>query len=212
MVGVSPDLHGLGVGRRLMERTLKATGTRGVILHATEAGTPLYSRLGFQAGEAIHQFQGTVFEEVLIPLPESDRLRPIGRSDPPALAALDAEATGMRRSVLLAALGQSATGVVLDRKGAPAGFALLRRFGRGLVIGPVIAPDLTGAQALIGHFLGSRSGQFVRIDVPAECGLPTWLSQLGLANVGTALRMVRGTPPVVGTHARCFALASQAFG
>jgi hypothetical protein len=108
--------------------------------------------------------------------------------------------------------------VVLDRGGRAAGFAVLRRFGIGQVIGPVVAPDAAAARALIGHFLASNPGQFIRVDVPEESGLSPWLQELGLADVGPAIRMVRGAalpPGEKGEEAgavRRFALASQAFG
>ena len=37
--------------------------------------------------------------------------------------------------------------------------------GRGLIIGPVVAPDAEGAKALIAHLVGLNAGKFVRIDI-----------------------------------------------
>jgi hypothetical protein len=102
--------------------------------------------------------------------------------------------------------------VVLDRDGEAIGFALLRRFGRGQVIGPVVAPDPAGAKALIGHFLGSHPGQFLRVDVPEAAGLSDWLEELGLKDAGIVFRMVRGSDVQPVGPARGFALISQAFG
>ena len=139
-------------------------------------------------------------------------IRAIGPGDLPALSALDAEATGLERGPAVAALLGVSEGVVLDRGGEAAGFALLRRFGRGHLVGPVVAPDAEGAKALIGHWLGSRCGQFLRIDVPEEAGLGAWLAGFGLVAVDTAVPMLRGEAPTPGRHARCFALISQALG
>ena len=212
MVGVEPALQGQGLGRRLMEHMLAGLGGRAVVLYATEAGLPLYRALGFVPVGVARQLQGAAFQAGLVPLAEGDRLRPIGRSDPPVLAALDREACGVDRRALMAALLETATGVVLDREGTAVGFALLRRFGRGHAIGSVVAPDTMSAKALIGHFLASRPGQFIRIDVPEERGLSPWLKELGLADAGPAIRMVRGADARATGRVGTFALVSQGFG
>ncbi len=144
-----------------------------------------------------------------MPLRPGERLRPIGRSDPPALAELDRQATGFDRRALITALLGAGTAVVLDDQGTAVGFAVLRRFGAGHVIGPVVARDPAGARALIGHFLAANPGQFIRVDVPEESGLSDWLQALGLADAGGAIRMLRGPGP---DRPRSFALVSQGFG
>lgn len=35
----------------------------------------------------------------------------------------------------------------------------------------------------------------MRLDVPAETGLPAWLKELGLEDAGPATGMARGAPP-----------------
>jgi GNAT superfamily N-acetyltransferase len=213
MVIVAPEHQGKGFGRRLLAAALEELGDgRRVLLHATEAGLPLYHGLGFRARGMVRQQQGAAFSVGLVAPRPGERIRPVGRSDAPALAALDAEAAGMERGPVIAALLEVAEGVVLDRGGEAAGFALLRRFGRGHVIGPVVAPDAEAAKALIGHWLGSRSGQFLRIDVPDEAGLCPWLAGLGLSEVDKAVPMLRGEAPAPGGRARAFALVNQALG
>jgi GNAT superfamily N-acetyltransferase len=213
MVGVVPELQGRGLGRCLLERLLVELDGRRVVLHATDRGLRLYESLGFAATGQVRQHQGAAFRPTLTPLQVGERLRPIGRSDPPALAELDRQATGMDRRALIAMLLKAGTGVVLDQAGAAAGFAVLRRFGIGHVIGPVVARDQPGARALIGHFLAGNLGQFVRVDVSEESGLSSWLQGLGLAEAGIVIRMVRTAGAEQGPEAvRTFALASQAFG
>ena len=212
MIGVSAAAQGQGLGRLVTQAVMDGLGARVLVLHATEVALKLYRSLGFRATGMVRQHQGAAFRGGLIALPAGDRLRPVGRSDPKALAALDRVACGMDRARLLAALAEEATGVVLDRGGKPAGFALMRRFGRGHVVGPVVAPDETSAKALILHFLGLHTGQFIRIDVPDEAGLSSWLDELGLADVGPAIRMVRGEDPARPGPVRRYALASQSFG
>ena len=75
----------------------------------------------------------------------------------------------------------------------------------------MVAPDPVAAQALAAHLLGQHAGEFIRIDVPESAGLSEWLLQLGLADAGRAIRMVRG-PLTAAGPVQTFALASQAFG
>jgi GNAT superfamily N-acetyltransferase len=209
LVCVARARQGHGLGRRLLERLLDALARRQVVLSATEAGVRLYEGLGFRACGLIRQQQGAAFQPRLMPLQPGQRIRPVGRSDPAKLAALDEAATGMDRRELIGALLDAGTGVVLDNDGTATGFAILRRFGMGQVIGPVVAPDAAGARALIGHFLAANPGQFMRIDVTEHSGFAPWLRKLGLADAGGAIRMVRGAET---DRLRSFALASQAFG
>ena len=139
-------------------------------------------------------------------------LRRIGETDLPAIAALDRAALGMDRRSLLEALLAVSEGVVLDTEDCPAGFALVRRFGRGEMIGPVVAPDAAGARALIAHLLRTRTGVFMRIDVPDGSGLGDWLASRGLGCVDEPVRMIRGQMPAPAGPVQSFALASQSFG
>jgi hypothetical protein len=92
------------------------------------------------------------------------------------------------------------------------GFALFRRFGRGHVIGPVVAPDAGRATALVGHWVAMHPGTFLRIDVPGSSGLGDWLDSIGLRKVDTVVTMVKGTPPARDDGVRSFAIVSQALG
>ncbi len=210
MLIVANDQQGRGLGARLMQAALDALGDRAVQLHATPAGQALYRRLGFAPAGTITQHQGLAAAPPTAPLAPGLRLRPATAADLPALAALDTAATFMDRSRALAALLAAGQAVVLDASGTPEGFAVLRPFGRGEVIGPVIAPDAASAWALIAHFLAARAGAFVRIDITDPALAPA-LAAHGLQEVDEALRMVRGTPSAPG-RARSFALVNQALG
>lgn len=209
MICVARAHQGRGLGRTLLQQLLHDLQGRTVMLHATDQGLSLYQSLGFVPTGRIRQLQGAAFQPPLMPLRAGERLRPTGRSDPPVLAALDRNAIGFDRSALIAALLETGTGVVLDHQGTAVGFAILRRFGAGQAIGPVVARDQTGARALVGHFLAANPGQFLRIDVPEDSGLSNWLQTLGLADAGGAIRMLRGSGI---RRPSSFALASQGFG
>ncbi len=107
---------------------------------------------------------------------------------------------------------EAGEGTVLMRGGQAAGFALLRRFGRGLVIGPVVAADLTDAQTLLAHGLQGRQGQFVRADIEDGSPLGAMLIAAGLKPVDSVNSMVRGSLPRPSGPFQRYTLASQALG
>nr|MBA4769403.1 GNAT family N-acetyltransferase [Sphingobium sp.] len=212
MVVVSPDAGEAGIDRQLMNAVLGDLGERTVLLNAPAAGEALFAAMGFTRGHAVFQHQGAAFAVPIAELMPNERVRPLGSKDMRALHDLARRATGMDRDALLNALVPGAQGVVLTRNNEPVGFSLFRRFGRGHVVGPTIAPDTGGAKALISHWLGSNAGIFCRIDIPEESGLGEWLEALGLPRVGQVRRMVRGRTPDVDPTARIFTLTTQALG
>ncbi|WP_198117931.1 GNAT family N-acetyltransferase [Massilia rhizosphaerae] len=207
LIIVSPAHQGKGIGRGLMRLVLDRLGDRCTLLNATAAGQPLYESLGFRAIGTLHQHQGTLAAP---PPPAGPCPRPAEARDVAAIIALANRGTGMARDELLKQLIGVAEGAVLERDGEVAGFSLIRPFGRGYVIGPVVAPDTDGAQTLIATWSDAYAGAFVRVDVTGSSGLGEWLAQAGLAEVDTAVTMARnGVPPRDGTVQQ-FAIVSQA--
>jgi predicted N-acetyltransferase YhbS len=213
MIGVPVEMQGQGIGRRLLRAVMQDLTGRSLALHATQAGMSLYAAEGFAPAGSVVQHQGIAVASESAPLPRSMRLRPVTPADLPAIVALDRAACGMDRRHLLAALLERPEGVALETaEDDIGGFALLRRFGRGRVIGPLVAANREQAKAMIATLLGSFAGQFLRIDVPQEGELCDWLATAGLADAGKVIRMVRGANAPVEGSARTFGLVSQAFG
>ena len=212
LVMVSPRMQGQRLGQHLMHAVMAGLEGRTVVLHATPEGRGLYERMGFVIEGEIRQHQGLAAPVQLVVLPEGMRLRPLGRNDAKALIALDTRAAGMPREAMLRQLLDEGETLVLARGDEAVGFAIVRRFGRGHAIGPVVAPDLSGAQALIGHWCSRYAGKFLRLDVDATSGLPEWLEAQGLPRVGTVTTMVRGGPLTRGPAAGGWALVTQAMG
>jgi ribosomal protein S18 acetylase RimI-like enzyme len=214
LVMVAPACQGRRIGHRLMSALLEGLEDQTVLLHATPEGRGLYERLGFARIGELRQHQGVAMPAPLVALREGQRLRPAGHSDLPALKALDATARGMPRDSLVEDLVASAEAtVVLDEQEQVRGFAMLRRFGRGHAIGPVVAPDADGAKALIAHLVGVNAGRFTRIDIDFASGLAEWLESLGLLRVDAPTVMLRG--PALAAPAGgppLFAIVTQAFG
>lgn len=211
-VMVAPRMQRQRLGQHLMHALMADLGDRTVLLNATAEGRGVYERMGFAITGEVRQHQGIASPAQIVALPEGERLRPLGRNDAKRLIALDARATGMPRDAMLEQLLADGDTVVLARGAEAVGFATIRRFGRGYAIGPVVAPDLAGARALIGHWCSRYAGKFVRIDVDAASGLPEWLEMQGLPRVGSVTTMVRGGPLQRGPEVGGWALVTHSLG
>ncbi|MER0236714.1 GNAT family N-acetyltransferase [Fulvimarina sp. MAC8] len=210
MIVVDAKMRGRGLGRRIVERIMELAGERQMRLVATEAGLPLYAKLGFVEAERILQHQG---EATDVAAPEG--IENAAADDWQAIAELDLSAFGGDRSTLLDRI-HSVGEALVERgdRGDVVAYAACRPFGRGAVIGPVVAPDAATAKRLIAGHLHSRRGQFVRIDTAASMGIAPWLIGQGLVHVGGGVAMTLGSPPPASpkSGAQLFALAAQALG
>lgn len=213
MMIVSPERQGQGIGRELVSRMLKELGDRTVQLYGTYEGVPLCESLGFTQIGTVHMHQGSVYRVPFVPLGEGERIRPVSSRDETALTDLASRASGMPRRTVLKHLLNVANCVAIDLCDDLIGFAAVRKFGLGYVIGPVVAPDIGRAKALIAHWVGSYAGSFVRVDVPGKYGLSPWLIEMGMVQVEkTVPAMVRGELPRPDPAITQYALLSQALG
>ena len=210
MIIVSPDRQGKGIGRKLMNLVLEELGERCTVLIATQAGQPLYESLGFKAIGTIHQHQGTMASVAPVTLSEGASVRLAKADDIASIIALANRGTGMSRDEILQQLLPIAECAVLERQGQLEGFAVMRRFGRGHVIGPLVAPDSESAKALIAHWSDAYAGSFVRLDVTGDSGLGAWLAEAGLVQVDTGVTMARNGVPAQDETVKQFAIINQA--
>lgn len=208
MVIVDETMRGRGLGRRLMDAAFQIAADRPLRLVATAEGLPLYKKLGFCEIGTVLQHQGVVGE---IAAPTETEDATVG--DLHALTELDRVAFGADREGLMAYLAKVGEFAVTRRDGRISGFAALRSFGRGDVIGPVVAADLTDAKALVRHFIAKRPSRFLRVDTTDDSNLSPWLAEQGLAHVGGGIAMAK--PQIhraADRAATTFALANQALG
>jgi GNAT superfamily N-acetyltransferase len=213
LVIVSDEHQGKGIGRTLMDLALAAVAPRTPLLNATLAGAPLYENMGFKPFGEIQQRQGQAAALAPVPLPGGESTRPLTNADTARLVALANAGTGLDRQALIADLLPTLEhGLGLERDGQLQGFALLRPFGRGLCLGPVIAQNVAQARHLIQQLLSKVPYAFVRIDIPADCGLADWLEQAGLKRVDSVTPMSLGPVPQASEGVQQFALITQAIG
>ncbi|WP_421951133.1 GNAT family N-acetyltransferase [Pelagibacterium sp.] len=205
------DAHrGRGLGRLLMEQGLAACAGRQILLHATLAGAPLYLKLGFVPAGHIAQHQGLPLVTALDM--DDGNVALAGPEDMDAIFGLDRAASGLDRGDLLAALFSSGRVFTGRADGEVQSYALARPFGRGYLIGPVVAQTPALARPIIAAACTMLEGQFVRIDVLEDPQLQDWLQSIGLVGVDRVAAMALGGAPARAGRPRLVALASQALG
>lgn len=219
MVIIPPRLQTRGAGSWMMLHVMQQAGKRRFGLNATRAAKRLYQSMGFSAEKTVFQCQG---EATPLPLPVKARgleLRDMEPGDINAILALDEQAFGASRDVLFQSLLPVSRGLVLMRGDEVRAFSLCRSFGRGALIGPVVAWTEEDAIAVTHPHIARHAGQFLRIDTREEGGaFAHHLAQSGLSVFDTVTTMSLGgrwMPGISEEQAprpKTWALASQAFG
>ncbi|WP_372803133.1 GNAT family N-acetyltransferase [Paracoccus seriniphilus] len=207
MIIVGEALRGRGLGRTLVQRAMETADVAEYRLVATQAGLPLYRKMGFADLGEIVQHQGQVAALEV----QDDGISWATAADSAALAALDQQATGMARKPLVDAILSLGQIAALSQDGQITAWAGIRPFGRGLVAGPVIAPDSGTAQRLLSRLMADHPGSFIRVDTQADSGLSDWLTSINLTRAGGGVSMSTAPQEPSGPN-RSFALAAQALG
>jgi GNAT superfamily N-acetyltransferase len=210
MVLVAADHRHRGLATRLMARCVDALQGAGVrpVLDATPAGAQVYRRIGFAPGFELERWEGEGGADDGL---GADASRSAGLANLDAMAALDAEATGLGRGWLLQAfLSRPATRAWMLH--TPDGFAMARAGHRATQIGPLVAPDETQALALLSAALaGSRGSVF--LDLPTRwTAIAAWLAQRGFRRQRPFVRMALGQAQTLAVPDCLFVLAGPEFG
>ncbi|MGX5801158.1 GNAT family N-acetyltransferase [Bradyrhizobium sp. Arg314] len=219
MVITSPRLQTLGAGQWLMKRVFDKVVDRNLRLNATRAARRLYLSLDFQPEKTVYQCQGIVHAIGSAGMEKADSaVRRLRVEHVPAIIALDAAGFGVRREALVQKLFDQSIGYGLFDAGALKAFALCRPFGRGHVVGPVVAKDDADAIAVVRPHVTEHLGSFVRVDTHMESReFGAFLSHSGMPVFDTVLTMSMGKRLAdysVGdaTAPMTYALASQTLG
>ncbi|RCS23038.1 GNAT family N-acetyltransferase [Phyllobacterium salinisoli] len=186
----APRGQAQGGGRWLMDLVLEQCGDRILTLNATHPAYPLYVSLGFTAEAIVYKCQGEVPPELpATPVLEgelnvksSNRLKEI--------TSLDTRAFGTNRERVLALLSENASVCTLKRGGEIVGYSMRREFGRGHVIGPIVAKNDHDAIHLTAVHLKDLTRRFVRVDTREKDGMFAEFlqqSRLGLSDTVTTM-------------------------
>ncbi len=135
---VLPEYQRQGIGAaltRAVTQYLQAQQCQSILLIATEAGYPVYEKLGFQIDSYYRYLQGPG----LTTFPALPRLRPVKPSDLPTICQLDYEVTGEDRSPQLRTFAQNGFVLVDPETQKLGGFFLPMPWGEGP--GIALEPD-----------------------------------------------------------------------
>jgi GNAT superfamily N-acetyltransferase len=181
LVITSPRTQAQGNGRWLMDQVFAQCGNRNLSLNATRAAYGLYHSLGFIKEGVVHLYQGEV-SPTLPALPplvgRIDELAPDAVED---IVPLDTSAFGVNRERLLAILAEAASIRILRRDQTVVGYSMCREFGRGHVVGPIVACTEEDAINLAAVHIEPRRGCFVRVDTRSEGPFADFLRRSGLS-------------------------------
>lgn len=195
LVITSPRTQAQGGGRWLMDQVFERCGNRHFSLNSTRAAHGLYLSLGFKDEATVYMYQGEVVSTLLAVPALNGELSELTSDRLGEIATLDARAFGMDRQRVLELLAENASIFVLKRNGDIVGYSMKREFGRGHVVGPVVAANADDAIHLTAIHLESLRGRFARVDTrEADGPYPDFLLQSGLLVAETVTTMSRGRP------------------
>lgn len=167
LVAVHPDVQRQGIGRAIMEYLLEWAAVRGastVLLDATPAGVPLYTRLGFVTDDFARAYSAS--PGASLAGPQAQAVRPLEPADLPDVVAFDAERFGASRPAILAHYVEEFAGhafVAHDRGGRLVGYLI----AQAQRLGPWLEFTQEVAEALLAHALPLCRGN-TQVLVP-EC-------------------------------------------
>jgi GNAT superfamily N-acetyltransferase len=208
LVATHPAVQGRGLATRLSKHMLEWATSHGcgtVALDASDAGRPVYERLGFQA-------LGPTVELVRDPgrRPHARTgADPLGPGDLDEILELDRASFGGDRSTLLRALAhdyRDSTFVTRDRRGRLTGYLVAREH----LIGPGCARDMASAKRLVHSTRDDDHEQ--RLLVPLESGFLDALLELGLVERRRLTHMRLGDLEIPGARRQLIAQLSFAAG
>lgn len=219
MVITSPRLQTLGAAQWLMKRVFDRIPGRDLRLNATRAARRLYLSLDFQPEKTVYQCQGIARMPTTGNLAQArGDIRTLDADVVAAAIALDAAGFGVRRTALIEKLFAHSVGYGLFKGDKLTAFAFCRPFGRGHVLGPVVAENDADAVAIVRPHIADHSGSFLRVDTHKDNGeFAAFLSHAGMPVFDTVLTMslgkrladfAAGGSPMPKTYA----LASQTLG
>jgi ribosomal protein S18 acetylase RimI-like enzyme len=198
---------------RLMAACIEALEGKGLVpaLDATPVGREVYVQMGFRDVLPLTRWLAAA---PVVSGSTVGNVRPMMSADLPSALALDLPCFGGGRRRLFERLLQRAAAFacVAESAGNVIGF-LLGRDGRSAThLGPVFAPDLPTAAALVEYALAHQPGPAI-LDIPdGRIDWADWLRERGFGQVRPILRMVRSErPPTLGGE-RLYAVAGPDLG
>lgn len=217
MVLVTTDRRRFGLGSSLLKRCITEVREADAVagLDATEAGRPIYLKLGFHDLYGIARWHFDRVKDGAIAPPAGIAIRPFVLADLPKLATYDRPLSGMERPTILAHLAMRQPGLAFIAEtgsGRLTGFALGREGRFATSLGPVVADSEAIALALIARATEAAPGPFI-LDVPeAHREIRAWLEAQGAVSPRGYMRMTLGEAKRLDDPSHVFALAGPELG
>jgi GNAT superfamily N-acetyltransferase len=195
-IWVASSWRRAGIGTGLTGATIEAAeaaGARTLLLVATDAGRPLYERLGFEIQTWYVTLEAPGLGSATEPTIAHPPWRAFDGADLVSMASLDRAATGEDRAGLLSAFASAeSTRVLADADGGIDGFVVRAPWGGGATIAPAAGDALAILQA---RRVAAGPGRRVRAGLLAENldGLAL-LAANGWTEAWRAPRLIRGGP------------------
>lgn len=193
MILVDAGARGRGLGSALVSAVLeRVADVQTVGLDATPSGRPVYERLGFVASSALARLGGTATDAALGST--GVETRTVDARDLETVVAVDPEAFGADRSRALRwarARSPALAWCAVDH-GTVVGYCFGREGDRAVHVGPVVAPDVATARALVARAAAAAGTRAIVLDVPTAA--PGWAAALqdaGLREQRPFARMYR---------------------
>jgi len=198
-MAVDPARQGAGLGRRLLEHAHREARRAGIVtflLEATPAGELLYRRLGY-----VVEHESMIFARPGATAAAAPTFAAADRRD---IVALDREATGCDRAVMIASLIDEFGGAVIRDGERLAAYAVVA----GDRLGPVIASTAASGRALVERFAPGCATAVASLANPAAVAA---LTASGFTEA-SPLRRMRLGPPIAARPGWIWTLASPGAG
>jgi GNAT superfamily N-acetyltransferase len=212
LVAVDPSKQRQGVALALMEHLLSWFAAQRCLviqLDASEAGAPLYRRLGFVEDE---KTLGFTQDDCALRPAQSERVGAVRANDIPALETFDTPIFGgARATVFAAALAEAPERAFIarDAEGRISGYL----FAQPLVLGPWAAHTPADAEALLAAALTLPFSGAIRTLTPSSnTDAANMLMRYGFSPQRLLRRMRRGGAAAAGRRALLYGQTSLAIG
>jgi GNAT superfamily N-acetyltransferase len=217
MVLVSPEHRRLGYASRMLRRALGYLQSRGLtaVLDATPAGREVYVQEGLRDTWSFQRYSLLESRPVSGGQDVSGlRLRQLADGDWPQILAQDLPAFGASRESLLRALAARLpeAALVAVRGERICGYLLGRDGREARQLGPLVAQDLTIAQALLSHALARVPAPLYIDIVDRHTSLRSWALMQGFSVQRPFTRMVHGAECAPGDNKTVMLVAGPELG
>ncbi len=213
MVIVAPDRQRRGLGGQLTRAAMDyliTQHTQRIMLDATDAGRPLYERMGFRNVYKVERWEGRASTYL------GPRARQMRSADLDAVFTLDRTLSGLNRQHVLQHLWDEfpALAWIDEARGEVGGYLFGREIAHGVQLGPWMSWTTAAAERLLRLAFEQLQGRQITLQIPDQNGRSLLLARNhNLKRIRYATRMIYGeAQPVKGQPLTELAVTSLATG